>query len=559
VALRRWSEPVRTSRRIGRLVPACLLAALLSPSAGRGAVFREITLPTPNTGPTAIGGSPAHSLWFIESQTNRIGRRNPDGSIQEFTVPTPDSGLEGITPYTDSAGRFGFTEFRANKIGRIEPSGQITEFAIPAANSGPRGITVGDAHSFWFTEFNADKIGRMSFQGQFIEYPLTPGARPVGITWGPSDDGNGEAWYTEFGTNRIGRMNPNSQSRNYQIPTPDSGPTGITWDTAADGGENVWFTEFNANKIGRITTQGVITEFAIPTPDSGPTGIVARTDGIWFTESRANKIGRWNRDGTFTEFPIPTANSWPAAITSDLWFTERDGNKLATVDKLVAVGAGFSGTWDTEFELANGEGRNVRVSVGLLDPFFCQVGCYEPARYLDIPAHGTARISSREVPYVAEAVQTFYVSLAERIDVAEFPTTRARIVNRARPTQAIEIPVVRLSRLEEMNPVILAFPGAARSPTTHSNLILAEVGRDSPVAFRVEALDSAGTSRGSRDFFLQEGKTLFLIDALHQLGVDALDGGQIRVTKTGGIGLMWGLLATLTEDGDVSVSVGTNP
>src|SRR5206468_7788895 len=113
-----------------------------------------------------------------------------------------------------------------------------------------------------------------------------------------------------------------------------------------------------------------------------------------------------------------------------------------------------------------------------------------------------------------EATQTFYVSLAERIDAAEFPTTRARIVNRARPAQAIEIPVLRLSRLQEMNPAVLAFPGATRSPTAHSNLILAEVGRNSPVAFRVEAFDFGSTSVWSWVFFLQEGYTLLLLDML---------------------------------------------
>jgi streptogramin lyase len=530
---------------------------LACPAGLAGAVFREYPIPTPGSGPTAIGGSAAYGLWFIELRANKIGRRNPDGSIQEFTVPTPDSGLEGITTYAEGGGRFGFTEFRANKIGRIDPFGQITEFAIPAPNSGPRGITIGDSHSFWFTEFNADKIGRMSFQGQFIEYPLTPGAGPLGITWGPSDDGNGEAWYTEFRSNRIGRMNPNSQTRNYPIPTPDSGPTGIAWDYV---GQAVWFTEFNANKIGRITAQGVITEFSIPTPDSGPTGIVARTDGIWFVESRANKIGHWNRDGSFTEFPIPTPDSGPAAINGDLWFTERDGNKLATLgsETLVAVGAGFSGSWDTEFELANGEDRDVRVGVGVPGPRVCGI-CFDPTRYVEIPAHGTARASAREVPFVGQAVQTFYVSLAERIDVAELPTTRARIVNRARPAQAIEIPVVRLSTLEKMNPTVLAFPGATRSPTAHSNLVLAEVGLAYPIAFRVEAFDAAGTSRGSRALFLREGETLFLIDVLQQLGVGDLDGGQIRVTKTAGIGLMWGLLATLSDEGTVTVSPGANP
>ena len=79
------------------------------------------------------------------------------------------------------------------------------------------------------------------------------------------------------------------------------------------------------------------------------------------------------------------------------------------------------------------------------------------------------------------------------------------------------------------------------------------------LSVRVEAYSPAGDSLGSAGFDLSNGTTLFLVDVLVQLGVSELDGGQIRVTKTGGNGLMWGLLATLTDDGGVTVSPGLNP
>jgi len=540
------------------LVP--LLFALASP--GGAAVFREDPLPAPSRGPTAIAGTAQYGLWFLGSLANRIGRRNPDGSFEEFLVPTPDSGLSGMTAYAEGAfGRLGFTEFAANKIGRIDPSGRIDEFPIPTAGSGPRGIAVGDSHSFWFTEFNANKIGRLSLQGQFMEYPIGAGSGPVGIVWGPpaEDALNGEAWFTEFRANRISRLDENGRLRRYSIPTADSGPTAIV-SVSGFGDPAIWFIEFNANKIGRITPDGTITEFSIPTPDSGPTDLVGGSDGIWFTESRANKIGRLNLDGTFTEFPIPTANSWPAGITSELWFTERDGNKVSRLgsDSLVAIGAGFSGNWDTDFELVNAEGRAVGMTVRIPGPRACGI-CFNPTTTVDVPAHGTFSLTARDVPFVPEGAQTFYVSLSLPIGPEELPTTRARIVNRARPTQAIEIPVVRLSTLERMNPSVLAFPGATRTPTAHSNLVLSEVGLVFPVGGRIEAFDAAGAPRGVMSFSLYPGQSVFLVDVLRQLGVAGLEGGQIRVTKTEGIGLLWGLLATLTDDGGVAVSVGANP
>jgi hypothetical protein len=106
------------------------------------------------------------------------------------------------------------------------------------------------------------------------------------------------------------------------------------------------------------------------------------------------------------------------------------------------------------------------------------------------------------------------------------------------------------------------FPSAKRSADSHSNLVLSEVswveGRG--LSILVEAYSAAGEQLGSSAAFdLSTGGALFLIDVLARLGVSEFDGGQIRVTKTGGSGLMWGLLATVFDDGRVSVSPGMNP
>jgi hypothetical protein len=61
-----------------------------------------------------------------------------------------------------------------------------------------------------------------------------------------------------------------------------------------------------------------------------------------------------------------------------------------------------------------------------------------------------------------------------------------------------------------------------------------------------------------RDNALGRNGTLFLVDVLGQLGVAELDGGQIRVTRVGGDGLLWGLLTRVYDDGRVSASPGRN-
>jgi hypothetical protein len=149
---------------------------------------------------------------------------------------------------------------------------------------------------------------------------------------------------------------------------------------------------------------------------------------------------------------------------------------------------------------------------------------------------------------------------------ASQPTVTARIINRARPTQTIELPVVRYSTIQAMNPTVLAFPSARRTTDSHSNLVVAEVSNEPGrlLSILVEAYSASGERLGAATFDVPPGGifsagTLFLVDVLAQLGVSALDNGQIRVTKTGGSGLMWGLLATVSDDGRVAVSLGANP
>jgi hypothetical protein len=89
--------------------------------------------------------------------------------------------------------------------------------------------------------------------------------------------------------------------------------------------------------------------------------------------------------------------------------------------------------------------------------------------------------------------------------------------------------------------------------------VLAEVSVDDEITVRVEAFSSDGDLLGGRSFRIERGTTVFLVDVVAQLGVSELDGGQIRITRTGGNGLPWGLLSTLSDDGRISVSAGWNP
>jgi hypothetical protein len=232
---------------------------------------------------------------------------------------------------------------------------------------------------------------------------------------------------------------------------------------------------------------------------------------------------------------------------------------LIAGDPLVVIGAGYAPPWDTDMELANGAGDELQVLVSQW-PYSVSPCLSCPYSVVSLPARGTGKVTAREALTGAAVggpgIRTLYV-LSETVR----PTATARVINRDRPTQTIELPVVRRSTIEALNPAVLAFPSAKRLSGVHSNLILSEVSWEDGrrLSVLVEAYSSAGDRLGSAAFDLSTGTTLFLVDALAQLGVASLEDGQIRVTKTGGSGLMWGLLATVYDEGRVSVSLGMNP
>jgi hypothetical protein len=75
-------------------------AAILHPAKLTTSPFTtsDISIPTPSSGPNPIGitTGPDGNLWFIESNTNKIGRMTPGGAFAEFDAPTLGFSLWGI-------------------------------------------------------------------------------------------------------------------------------------------------------------------------------------------------------------------------------------------------------------------------------------------------------------------------------------------------------------------------------------------------------------------------------------------------------------------------------
>jgi hypothetical protein len=233
------------------------------------------------------------------------------------------------------------------------------------------------------------------------------------------------------------------------------------------------------------------------------------------------------------------------------------GSARHDADVLVAVGAGVAGTWETEFDFANPDASNaVNVFAGEQPhPFVCVTAPCGIA-YAPLPRSGTARIVTRSAEFGRFTGRLFVGA----DDAEDLPTVKARVVNRARPTQTIELPLYRRSTLVALNPLVLSFPDARRAAGIHTNLFVSEVGTTAGISVRIEAFSAAGDLLGTEALALAPGETLFLQDVLARMNVAEILDGQIRVTRTGGAGVLWGLAATVfDDDGRVTVTPGKHP
>ena len=230
----------------------------------------------------------------------------------------------------------------------------------------------------------------------------------------------------------------------------------------------------------------------------------------------------------------------------------------ALAESLVIVGSGRSGSWDTVLEISNGGSAPVTVQLGPVAGFqsICPTPCPLPSR--TIGPGQTVRLTPDDLSgYHPPGVSISYVNATDP-GFASSISVRARSINTAVPTQSAEVPVVRLSTIMALNPTVLAFPGATLTASAHSNLMLAEITGSAAAIVQIEAFDTTGARVGSTTQTVPAGGTLFLVNALARMGVNAMDDGQVRVTRMSG-GTVWGWIGTVFPDAGVHIGLGRNP
>lgn len=78
--------------------------------------YQELELNSQNTGPYGIAVSNSGEVWFTQHKANTIGCIQMDGSIVEYSIPTPNA--RALCLIVSSDGEVWFTENGANKIGK---------------------------------------------------------------------------------------------------------------------------------------------------------------------------------------------------------------------------------------------------------------------------------------------------------------------------------------------------------------------------------------------------------------------------------------------------------
>jgi virginiamycin B lyase len=318
--------------------------------------IEEFTLPTAGSYPRSITAGPDGNLWFTEECGNKIGRITPDGVITEFpraedswqlipydcAVSGVGKGLHSITAGAD--GSLWFADSQNNRIWKMNTEGVIIgEYVVdscPAfAGLGPHGITSGPNGTIWFSHLNCNYIGKIATDtGEMTVYSIpTTSSGTAHITAGPGDT----IWFTEHGSsglvNKIGKITPDGTITEYPAEG-DTTTLSTPFEITAGNDGNVWFTERAGNLIGRITSEGIITTYPLagdPTSLNTPLGIAAGPlNTIWFTEGGSSSIGRIAADNTITKFPVPSGGTgWHITFGPDgnLWFTELTGNRIGKV------------------------------------------------------------------------------------------------------------------------------------------------------------------------------------------------------------------------------------
>jgi virginiamycin B lyase len=312
-------------------------------------------------------------------------------AIQDFPVPTPDSGLTDVAAGRD--GSIWFSEQKGYKVGRITTSGQITEWTIPRGRPddtdfGPEELTVAadgrvwvlsDAHASAFVidpSVPNVPVGRYAVNGDELG-----GRRGNDIAAAP----DGTVWITDSVGDGVLRIAPDGRGADTRGGAPECdfdgiiapGPDGRMWCADSGGGDalkrieldgvnnvaiplaqgfsagalaagpggTMWFGRFSSatigfragnGSIGYVAPDGNVREF--PLADRiAPSSLAAGPDGaMWFGSSGFDQVvGRVTPAGQVTTKDLGARRATGIAFGGDgaLWFIDENANRVTRMPR----------------------------------------------------------------------------------------------------------------------------------------------------------------------------------------------------------------------------------
>lgn len=249
-------------------------------------------------------------LWYTNATTNHtsgvVQFLLDSGRTKLYRTPSSGAKPGSINIAPDSS--LWFTETDTDKVATIGASRRIVEYAIPTANSKPLDITRGPDGAMWFTESAAGKIGRAAADGTVTEYTVGSDAtEPTALITGPDK----AIWFTEVGAGQIGRLTMRGTVRHFTAgPGHLSGVMTIAKDNA------LWFNKDTT--VTRMTMSGALTEFALPSGVFATGAIFGSSrGGVYLGAIKRNGIGAIvsvSSTGATHEYDLPQEHLLPIEL-----------------------------------------------------------------------------------------------------------------------------------------------------------------------------------------------------------------------------------------------------
>jgi virginiamycin B lyase len=220
-----------------------------------------------NPAPHGIGlDADGETIWFTGKRTSTVGKINPDGSVEHFQL----NNLAAL-PIFLSAGPDGTlwgTELLGSAILNVSGDGTVREFTIPTPNSRPIAVIPDPSEPFmWFTEEAGAKVGKIDMAGNITEFPV-PALQRNDILASLAFDYENNLWVQVY----VDQNNPDPAGPDYllkfdksirKLTGSDVGGVPFSTHTLPSRGTvmhrikpdyagNLWFTELMTDKLGKI-------------------------------------------------------------------------------------------------------------------------------------------------------------------------------------------------------------------------------------------------------------------------------------------------------------------